>query len=161
MKEILKICFQQAEKDSELHREAGIVLAKTCLLMGDWEGMNAVLAELGMETCKEEDRPWLAPPPVEWEPGEGKIWTRAEESFRSGECGFRVRIEKDGRGLEGVHVLVGEADPPFGRGMNQQGTNGCHGPNGLPVYTGIDGCVTVVIEPGDIQKGGIDKGLAL
>ncbi len=107
--EVLQLGFDHAESGSQLQRQFGISLAKLRLLQGDWDRMNAMLKELGQEQIPKESRQWLHAPPVDWEEGVGSQWKIADESMRSGNCGLEFRIEKDGKGLQGVHFLVKRA----------------------------------------------------
>ncbi|MHC4744479.1 MAG: HEAT repeat domain-containing protein, partial [Planctomycetota bacterium] len=110
--EVLQLGFEHAEPGSQLQRQFGTSLAKLRLLQGDWDGMNAMLRELGQEPIPKESRQWLPAPPVDWEEGLGPQWKKADESMRSGNCGLEFRIEKDGKGLKGAHFLVKRAPEP-------------------------------------------------
>lgn len=85
-------------------------LAKLALLRGDWDGMNEELARLGQPPVPEDRRPWLAPPPKDWDDLAAK-WQACDESLRSGDCAFEVRVEEGGAGFRGAHVLLREKPP--------------------------------------------------
>jgi hypothetical protein len=106
MAELLTSGFELAEKGSELRQTIGVGLAKLRLLQGDWEGMNRVLGQLGWELIPAESRSLLAAPPVQWDKDLSKQWKACDEQMRSGDCGLVLHVEKDGKGLRGVHVLV-------------------------------------------------------
>jgi hypothetical protein len=110
---ILKIGFVDSDKDSELRRKFGIGLAKLYLLQGHWQGMNVALEALGQKPIPSDRRRWLCAPPIVWREELDSQWTVADESMRSGNCGLEFRIEKDGKGLKGVHVLVKKAPEPM------------------------------------------------
>jgi beta-lactamase regulating signal transducer with metallopeptidase domain len=110
--EVLELGFGHAEANSELQLKSGIALAKLRLLQGDWAGMNKMLKALGQEPIPEESRPWLPAPPVSWEENLSSQWQIADESMRSGNCSLEFLIEKDGKGLKGVHFLVKRAPEP-------------------------------------------------
>ncbi|UCE49246.1 MAG: hypothetical protein JSW47_03715 [Phycisphaerales bacterium] len=112
MAEVLELGFTHAQTGTELHRDFGYALAKLRLLQGDWERMNAVLKEMGQKLIPGESRPWLPAPPVDWSVGLSSHWQICDESMRSGNCSLEFRIEKDGKGLKGVHVLVKRAPEP-------------------------------------------------
>ncbi|UCG48955.1 MAG: HEAT repeat domain-containing protein, partial [Phycisphaerales bacterium] len=112
LSEVLALGFRHSEGRPELRRKFGMALAKLRLLEGDWDGMNAVLNRLGQEQIAGALRPWLAAPPVDWEEDLSSQWKIADESMRSGNCGLEFRVEKDGRGLKGVHILVKRAPEP-------------------------------------------------
>ncbi len=112
MAEVLELGFTHAQIGVELRRNFGSALAKLRLLQGDWNRMNAVLKEMGQKLISAESRPWLPAPPVDWSVGLSSHWQICEESMRSGNCSLEFRIEKDGKGLKGVHVLVKRAPEP-------------------------------------------------
>jgi hypothetical protein len=107
--EVLQLGFDHAESGSQLQRQFGISLAKLRLLQGDWDGMNSMLKDLGQEPIPKESRRWLAAPPGDWGEDLSSRWVAADESMRSGKCSLEFRIEKDGKGLKGVHFLVKRA----------------------------------------------------
>jgi hypothetical protein len=108
--EALTAAFEHSDHDMALHRLLGIALAKTCLLRGDWDGMNAMLVRLGQMPIPAGERPRLHAPPVDWS-NLRRNWREAAPAMRSGTCGLELHFEKDGRGLAGVHVLVKKAPP--------------------------------------------------
>jgi hypothetical protein len=113
--EALSLGFEHAEKGSALATESGVALARLRLLQGDFAAMNAALERLGWNALPLEQRPWLAAPPVKWGPNIAEQWDAADEEMRSGDCGLVVRVEKDGQGLRGTHVVVkkvGESSRP-------------------------------------------------
>ena len=110
MASALEICFSHSGPNSIRRREAGVALAKVRLQQGDWAGMNAVLRQLGQEPIPAAGRPWLHAPPTDWR-NVRAAWQAADPAMRSGDCALVLRIEKDGRGLPGVHVLV-KKEPP-------------------------------------------------
>lgn len=112
MAEVLELGFQHARAGSQLRQNIGIALAKLRLLQGDWDRMNLTLKELGQKAIPAKLRPWLAAPPVDWSTGLASHWQMCADSMRSGDCSLEFRIEKDGRGLKGVHVLVKRAPEP-------------------------------------------------
>jgi hypothetical protein len=112
MAEALTSGFEQAEKGSDLRQTIGVGLARLRLLQGDWQGMNRVLTQLAWAAIPAESRAFLAAPPVQWDKDLRKQWTACDERMRSGDCGLVLRIEKDGKGLRGAHVLVKEWKPP-------------------------------------------------
>ncbi len=112
MAEVLELGFTHAQIGVELRRNFGSALAKLRLLQGDWNRMNAVLKEMGQKLISAESSPWLPAPPVDWSVGLSSHWQICEESMRSGNCSLEFRIEKDGKGLKGVHVLVKRAPEP-------------------------------------------------
>ncbi|MCZ6792126.1 MAG: HEAT repeat domain-containing protein [Planctomycetota bacterium] len=112
LSEVAEIGFRHAKRKSALWRRFGIGLAKMHLLRGDWSSMNDALEKLGQEPVDPADRPFLHAPPDDWEKGLRSQWRLADEKMRSGDCGLVLRIEKDGGGLAGVHVLVKEAPEP-------------------------------------------------
>lgn len=109
---VLEHGFRHADKDSELWREFGVRLARLRLLQGDWEKMSAVLEELGEKPVSPKARPFLPGPPKEWEEGFSARWVPADEAMISGKCAVEFRFEKDGKGLQGVHVLLKKAPEP-------------------------------------------------
>jgi hypothetical protein len=109
---ILEHGLRHADKDSDLWREFGVRLARLRLLQGDWEKMNDVLEKLGEKPVPSEARPLLAGPPKDWENGFSAQWGAADETMISGDCVVEFRFEKDGKGLQGVHVLLKEAPEP-------------------------------------------------
>jgi len=118
--EVLQLGFDHAESGSQLQRQFGTSLAKLRLLQGDWDRMNAMLQKLGQEPIQKESRQWLHAPPEDWQEDLRSQWKIADESMRSGNCSLEFKIEKAGKGLKGVHILVKRAPEP---------TNG--------LYTGI------------------------
>ena len=112
MAEVLELGFTHAQIDSDLRQDLGYALGKLRLLQGDWDRMNAVLVKMGQKLIPAESRPWLPAPPVDWSLGLSSHWQICEESMRSGNCSLEFRIEKDGKGLKGVHVLVKRAPEP-------------------------------------------------
>ncbi|HUS71873.1 MAG TPA: hypothetical protein VMY06_02320 [Sedimentisphaerales bacterium] len=110
--EVLQLGFDHAESGSQLQRQFGTSLAKLRLLQGDWDRMNAMLQKLGQEPIPKESRQWLHAPPVDWEEGLRSQWKIADESMRSGNCSLEFKIEKAGKGLKGVHILVKRAPEP-------------------------------------------------
>ncbi len=110
--EVLKFGFEHSQNNSELKKNFGIALAKLHLLQGDWDGMDESLVKLGQKTIPSESRPWLPAPPVDWSAGLASDWQKCDESMRSGDCGLEFTIEKDGKGLKGVHFLVKRAPEP-------------------------------------------------
>jgi hypothetical protein len=104
--DVLILGLKQADKGSETYTTLATALAKLRLLQGDWEAMNKVFSDLGWPTVSADARPWLAAPPTKWGPDLNKQWTAADEKMRSGQCGLIVRVEKDGHGLRGAHVLI-------------------------------------------------------
>ncbi|MBN1359256.1 MAG: hypothetical protein JW993_01635 [Sedimentisphaerales bacterium] len=107
--EALELGFAHAQAETPLRENLGIALAKLRLLQGDWDGMNATLAKLGQEPVPSELQPWLPAPPADWAVGLASHWRACAESMRSGDCALEFRIEKDGKGLAGAHVLVKRA----------------------------------------------------
>ena len=112
MAEMLELGFTHAQIGTELRRNFGYALAKLRLLQGDWDRMNAALKEMDQERIPAESRPWLPAPPVDWSVGLSSHWQICDESMRSGNCNLEFRIEKDGKGLKGVHVLAKRAPEP-------------------------------------------------
>ncbi|MFC1739059.1 HEAT repeat domain-containing protein [Planctomycetota bacterium] len=112
LSEILLLGFSYSEPQSELSLKFGTSLAKLYLLQGEWDGMNAMLKALGQEPIPKESRPWLHAPPVDWGRDLHSRWGLADESMRSGNCSLEFQIEKDGKGLAGVHFLVKRASKP-------------------------------------------------
>lgn len=112
MAEVLELGFKHAQVGSELRQDLGCALGKLRLLQGDWERMNAALKAMGQQPIPAESRPWLPAPPVDWNVGLSSHWQKCDESMRSGNCSLEFCIEKDGRGLDGVHVLVKRAPDP-------------------------------------------------
>ena len=110
--QVLELGFEHSQNNSELSRNFGIALAKLHLLQGDWDGMNENLQKLGQEKIPSESRPWLPAPPVDWTANLASLWQICDESMRSGDCSLEFKIEKDGKGLKGVHVLVKKAPEP-------------------------------------------------
>ena len=110
--QVLELGFENSQSNSELRQNFGIALAKLHLLQGDWDGMNENLRKLGQEKIPTESRPWLPAPPVDWTVDLASQWQICDESMRSGDCSLEFKIEKDGKGLEGVHVLVKKAPEP-------------------------------------------------
>lgn len=110
--EVLELGFGHAQPNSQLWRKFGIALAKLRLLQGDWDRMNATLKNLGQEPIPAESRPWLAAPPDDWQDDLHTKWQVADDSIRSGDCSLEFKIEKDGKGLKGVHFLVKRAPEP-------------------------------------------------
>ena len=123
---VLKVAHSKSEPGSELWKKSGLSLAKLRLLQGDWERMNAALAKLGQDPVPAQRRPFLPPPPLDWE-NLAKNWQPADEEVRSGNCGIEFRFIRSGQrlqGVAGVHVLVKKRPEP------QQGFFG-----GIPVDT--------------------------
>lgn len=112
LSEILLLGFGYSEPQSELWRKFGTSLAKLRLLQGDWGGMNVMLKALGQESVPKKSRPWLHAPPVDWGQDLHSRWGLADESMRSGNCTLEFQIEKDDKGLAGVHFLVKRAPKP-------------------------------------------------
>ena len=112
MAEVLELGLEHAQAGSQLWHNLGIALAKLRLLQGDWDRMNLALKKLGQKTIPAELRPWLAAPPVDWTTGLASHWQMCDDSMRSGDCSLEFKIEKGGRGLKGVHVLVKRAPEP-------------------------------------------------
>jgi len=112
MAEALELGFTHAQTGTELRQDLGCALAKLRLLQGDWDRMNAVLKQMGQKQIPAESRPWLPAPPVDWSVGLSSHWQKCDESMRSGNCSLEFRIEKDGRGLAGVHCLAKRAPEP-------------------------------------------------
>jgi len=110
--EVLELGFRHAQADSELWNKFGIALAKLRLLQGDWDRMNAMLKELGQEPIPTESRQWLSAPPVDWENNLNDQWRAADMPMCLGNCSLEFKIEKDGKGLKGVHFLVKRAPEP-------------------------------------------------
>jgi hypothetical protein len=110
--EVLELGFKHAQIGTELQQTFGQALAKLRLLQGDWDRMNAALKEMGQKQIPAESRPWLPAPPADWSVGLSSHWQICDESMRSGNCSLEFRIEKDGKGLNGVHVLVKRAPEP-------------------------------------------------
>jgi len=108
MADVFTLGFANAVRGSDLHKEIGIGLAKLRLLQGDWEAMNEVLAKLGRKPIPQERRPFLTAPPIQWGADLSEQWSLCEPKMRSGGCGLTLAVEKDGRKLSGVHVLVKE-----------------------------------------------------
>ncbi|MBN2180831.1 MAG: hypothetical protein JW715_02865 [Sedimentisphaerales bacterium] len=109
---VLELGFMHAQTDSELRKKFGYALAKLRLLQGDWDRMNAVLKQMGQQPIPAESQPWLTAPPDDWAEDFHLHWQVADESMRSGNCGLEFRIEKEGKGLKGAHVLVKKAPEP-------------------------------------------------
>jgi HEAT repeat protein len=112
MAEVLELGLEHAQADSQLWHNLGIALAKLRLLQGDWNRMNLALKKLGQKAIPAELRSWLAAPPVDWDVGVASHWQMCDGSMRSGDCSLEFKIEKDDRGLKGVHVLVKRAPEP-------------------------------------------------
>jgi beta-lactamase regulating signal transducer with metallopeptidase domain len=110
--EVLELGFRHAQPNSQLWSKFGTALAKLRLLQGDWDHMNATLKKLGREPIPAGSRPWLSAPPVDWQDDLHNKWQVADESMRSGDCSLEFKIEKDGKGLTGVHCLVKRAPEP-------------------------------------------------
>jgi hypothetical protein len=110
--QVMEIGFDHAESGSELWRQFGLGLAKLRLLQGRWDDMNETLILLDQKPIPKEPRPWLAAPPADWKEGLASRWKMADQSMRSGNCSLVFRIEKDGKGLKGAHVLVKRAPEP-------------------------------------------------
>ena len=110
--EVLELGFRHAQPNSQLWSKFSIALAKLRLLQGDWVRMNATLKNLGQEPIPAKSRPWLAAPPDDWQDDLHTKWQVADESMRSGDCSLEFKIEKDGKGLKGVHFLVKRAPEP-------------------------------------------------
>jgi len=110
--EVLELGFRHAQANSQLWRKFGIALAKLRLLQGDWVRMNATLKNLGQEPIPAKSRPWLAAPPDDWQDDLHTKWQVADDLMRSGDCSLEFKIEKDGKGLKGVHFLVKRAPEP-------------------------------------------------
>jgi hypothetical protein len=110
MAELLRVAQKQAERLTPLWARATRGLAKIALLRGDWDGMNAALAELGQPAVPSESRPWLTAPPKDWN-ALAETWQPCDPSMRSGDGGFEVHVEKGGRGLRGAHVLLRQKPP--------------------------------------------------
>lgn len=108
---VAELGFRHSEKDSDLWRRLGTGLAKLRLLQGDWAGMNAVLKRLGQKPIDRKMRPFLAAPPTDWKDLR-KNWQRCDGKMRSGTSALIVKIEKGGKGLRGVHILLKEAPKP-------------------------------------------------
>ncbi len=106
----LRLAQQLAEKRSPTWQRATRAQAKLALLRGDWDGMNAELAELGQPPLPADRRPWLAPPPKDWS-DLADHWQPCDAVLRSGDCAFEVSVETDGRGARGAHVLLREMPP--------------------------------------------------
>ncbi len=117
---VLEVGFRSAAVRSDLWRTFGTGLAKLRLLQGDWEGMNAMLVALGEQPIPGDERPWLHAPPKDWRNLRAK-WRLADPHLRTGGCGMALQFEKDGKGLQGVHVLVKEAPKPQGGGFERTG----------------------------------------
>ena len=109
---VLELGFRHAQPNSQLWRKFGIALAKLRLLQGDWDRMNATLKNLGQEPIPAGSRRWLAAPPDDWQDDLHSKWQVADDSMRSGDCSLEFKIEKDGKGLKGVHFLVKRAPEP-------------------------------------------------
>jgi hypothetical protein len=107
----LELGFAHSKAGTELRQKIGIGLAKTRLLQGDWDGMNAMLAKLGQQPIPAADRPWLHAPPKDWTNLRAN-WGHSDAAMRSGECALELHFEKDGRGLAGVHVLIKKMPKP-------------------------------------------------
>ena len=112
MAEVLELGFTHAQTGTELRQDLGYALGKLRLLQGDWDRMNAALKEMGQEQIPAESCSWLPAPPADWSVGLSSHWQICDESMRSGNCCLEFRIEKDGKGLNGVHVLVKRAPEP-------------------------------------------------
>ncbi|MFH1235641.1 MAG: hypothetical protein V1685_01740, partial [Parcubacteria group bacterium] len=112
MAEVLELGFEHAQADSQLWQNFGIALAKLRLLQGDWDQMNVTLEKLGQKTIPAKLRSWLPAPPVDWGVGLASHWQMSEDSMRSGDCSLEFKVEKDDKGLKGVHVLVKWAPEP-------------------------------------------------
>lgn len=110
--EVLELGFSCSEPQTELWHKFGVSLAKLRLLQGDWDGMNAILKDLGQKQIPAKSRPWLQAPPVDWEKDLYSRWKPADESMRSGNCTLEFQIEKNDKGLAGVHVLLKRAPKP-------------------------------------------------
>ncbi len=110
--EVLELGFKHAQTGSDLRQKFGLALAKLRLLQGDWDRMNAALKKMGQNPIPPESRPWLPAPPVDWTVGLSSHWQICDESMRSGNCSLEFRIEKDGKGLKGVHCLAKRAPEP-------------------------------------------------
>jgi hypothetical protein len=74
--------------------------------------MNTTLEMMGQKPIPAESRPYLPAPPVDWGVGLSSHWQICDESMRSGNCTLEFRIEKDGKGLAGVHCLAKRAPEP-------------------------------------------------
>lgn len=110
MADALRLVQANPEPGSPLGSRAARGLAKIALLRGDWDGMNAALAELHQPPVPADQRPWLTAPPKDW----GALaddWKPCDPSLRSGDCAFEVHVAKDGHGLRGAHVLLRQKPP--------------------------------------------------
>jgi len=110
--EVLELGFRHAQPNSQLWSKFSIALAKLRLLQGNWDGMNEMLKKLGREPIPAGSRPWLSAPPVDWQDDLHTKWQVADDSMHSGDCSLEFKIEKDGKGLKGVHFLVKRAPEP-------------------------------------------------
>jgi len=112
LSEVLELGFTHAQIGTALRQDLGSALAKLRLLQGDWNLMNVVLKEMGQKQIPAESRPCLPAPPTDWSVGLSSHWQICDASMRSGNCTLEFQIEKDGKGLNGVHVLVKRAPEP-------------------------------------------------
>src|SRR3972149_9927243 len=64
VEEVLRIGFDSAREGSELFNQFGVALARIQLLRGDWDRMNEILKQIGVETVEKGDIPWLSPPVI-------------------------------------------------------------------------------------------------
>ncbi|MSP15100.1 MAG: hypothetical protein EXR73_00565 [Myxococcales bacterium] len=103
----LRVAKEQAEKWTPRWQRSLRGLAAVALARGDWDGMNAALVELGLPPMPAEQRQWLTPPHESWAVHPEK-WVACDEAMRNGDCSFELRIEKEGRGVAGVHVRLHE-----------------------------------------------------
>lgn len=110
--EVLELGFKHAQTGSDLRQDFGLALARLRLLQGDWDRMNTALKKIGQEPIPVESRPYLPAPPADWSVGLSSHWQICDKSMRSGNCTLEFRIEKDGKGLAGVHCLAKRAPKP-------------------------------------------------
>ena len=110
MADALRLAQANAEKGTPVGSRATRGLAKIALLRGDWDGMNAALAELGQPPIPADQRPWLTAPPKDWG-ALAESWQPCDPSLRSGDCSFEVHVATSGRGLRGAHVLLRQKPP--------------------------------------------------
>ncbi len=94
------------------HR-SGMGLAKPCLIQGDFERMNEVLRELGLDPIDPADRPFLHAPPKDWK----RSWKQCSEPMRSGNCALELQVEFEGKGMPGVQLVLKEC-PAGPRGFH-------------------------------------------
>ena len=101
----LELCHSLAEDASVERQQSALALARLALLRGDLQQMNDWLIAAGQAPVDLRSRAVFHAPPSDW----GDLaaqWGPCDEMVRSGSAGLRVRVERDGRPQEGIHLLV-------------------------------------------------------